>query len=297
MSHTYRDGFVIDVGSTSVRLLVGNLSRLSEPVIRMDIGRVSGLGHALRTNMRLTGAAVDKTLDAVGDLMANAGETLPGLGACLCTQAVRMAENRDAFTARLKVVTGVTPEILTAEREGCLAWEGSADLLNSNDVLMDLGGGSTELVRMGKTGVPEVVSIPAGAGSGVGASRDAAEKVWNRYFDRLSPAISGSGNMVVLGGTATTLAAIAAGLDRYRPGAVHGRSFPCAEITRVVETMSHMDPDARRRVPCMERGREGIIVAGGWMLVTLCEILGHRSLIISERGIRYGRLRELTVNN
>ncbi|HPQ40252.1 MAG TPA: hypothetical protein PLV45_07740 [bacterium] len=293
MRGEYREAFVLDVGSTSVRLLIGSMTADSGIEIRYEAGRISGLGHALRGDGRLPVPAVEETLRAVREILLDAGDRLPDRGACVCTHAVRRAVNAGEILDGLTTLTGLKPEVLTPHREGVLAWQGSRELLGERSILVDLGGGSTEIVRRKDRDTFDVLSIPVGAGTAIEDHLEAADETWRRWQGITGFRLDKSGTMVVLGGTATTLVAIARNYRRYIPGKLHGVSVSCADPAAVLTFVSILDPVSRRQIPSMEPGREEIIVTGGRLLMALCRILGADSLVISERGIRFGRLLEL----
>lgn len=91
----------------------------------------------------------------------------------------------------------------------------------------------------------------------------------------------------------TTLVAIRLSCAEYIPGMLHGYMVRVVDLAEHVRVLAQMPILERCRVPGMEPGREQLIVSGGWLLLGLCDALGIERLIVSERGIRFGRLQEL----
>ncbi len=159
-----KKAFVLDVGSASVRLIIGRSNETGswDPVFNMGV--VSNLRKALNPLNQLIPEAAEKTLQAAELVRKCAGSNMPDYGACLCTQTVRQAQNNEWFISRLGEIAGVSPETLSPFREGELAFVGSKELMREGDVLIDMGGGSTELIEPDESGSVRVLSVPLGAG-------------------------------------------------------------------------------------------------------------------------------------
>ncbi|MBN1878883.1 hypothetical protein JW823_02135 [bacterium] len=301
MSIPMKRAFILDVGSASVRLIIAGIDAEGRLQILFNKGIVSNLRKAMDSSNVLDLRKAAATLTAVENLLDQAKAFHWEEGACLCTQTLRQAINSAEFLERLKIVSGVTPEILSPSREGELAGMGSRDLLKDGDILIDFGGGSTELIDIDKCGTIHVVSYPIGAGvdiqiidevtNGFNGLRKAAQRMWMEHLgERLKVKYSGA---VILGGTMTTLGAVGAGIQVYIPGDLHGLVMSVETILDTTRRLWALSDDARGKIHGMEPGREGIIVNGGVLLSMLLEILNIQEIRISERGIRFGRLQEL----
>lgn len=303
MGLSRRAAFVLDVGSASVRIVIGERNDDGSHRIVFNGGKVSNLRKALDDSGCLDPVKAQKTLDAVASLLHQAGSCRPSRGACLCTQAVRQSRNIEWFLERLREIAGVEPEILSPTREGFLACLGSQDLMADGGLLIDFGGGSTELIERSPDGSVCIQSYPLGAGVPIpglddfgknsewDTIRDAADRMWDC---RLDPVIAHPGGQaVVLGGTVTTLGAIREGMQPFSPGKLHGARLGVSDLESVTRLLYTMTLDARRNIRGMEPGRESIIVNGGILLLGLLAKLHISQVVISERGIRFGRLEEL----
>lgn len=300
-----RAAFVLDVGSASVRIVIGERKDDGSHKIVFNGGKVSNLRKALDESGCLDPAKAQKTLDAVASLLQQAGSCRPSRGACLCTQAVRQSSNIEWFLDRLQKIAGVEPEILSPKREGFLACLGSQDLMGDGGLLIDFGGGSTELIERSPEGPVRIQSYPLGAGVPIpglddydcgknsewDSIRDTADRMWDCHLD--AGIAHPGGQAVVLGGTVTTLGAIREGMQPFSPGKLHGARLGVSDLESVTRLLYTMSLDARRNIRGMEPGRESIIVNGGILLSGLLAKLHISQVVISERGIRFGRLEEL----
>jgi exopolyphosphatase/guanosine-5'-triphosphate,3'-diphosphate pyrophosphatase len=91
----------------------------------------------------------------------------------------------------------------------------------------------------------------------------------------------------------TTLAAVSLGLAPYDGAQVHGHVMQAQEVRRVVRELADMDIEARRRAPGMEPARADVIVAGGVIVQTLLALWNSDSVVVSDRGVRWGLAEQL----
>lgn len=288
MEESVKRAFVLDIGSASVRLIIGIADNAQDISISFNQGIVTRLREALNYPDGLMSAHAGKTLDGISRLLKLAGDNLPEKGACLCTQAVRQADMREKFLERVHEITGITPEILSAEQEGMLAWRGSLDLVDKSSVLIDLGGGSTEFIWLDGVGSPCVRSVPLAAATGDVASTEEVLPVWKTLIaEREIPTFS---KAVLLGGTASSYAGMHCRAETYSRDRLHGMTIPAEFFGQQATLLSGMPISIRKRVPGLESGREVIAVNGGYHYSAIIELLRIKTVTISEQGIRFGRL-------
>lgn len=309
MATTRRLG-AIDIGTVTTRLLVADVSDdgVAEVARSTDI---THLGEGLTATRRLSDAAMRRVADVIARYSANMRELGVEHVTALATSASRDAENGGEFLALL-AENGVTPEIIPGEREARLAFIGATSTLPAEDDLLvvDLGGGSTELVfghvRETDDGVnePEVASARS---VDVGSKRItemflhsdpptpaeiANARAWiveqmRPYFDALRerPRL-----MVALAGTATTLSAIHQGLAVYDPARVHLSTLSGSDLADLLEMLAALPLAERARVVGLDPGRAPVIVAGALILETVVALAGLAATLVSEHDILYGIL-------
>jgi exopolyphosphatase/guanosine-5'-triphosphate,3'-diphosphate pyrophosphatase len=99
--------------------------------------------------------------------------------------------------------------------------------------------------------------------------------------------------LVGMGGAVTNLTAVSLSMEIYDPDAIQGAVLEVAEIERQIEMYASMDADARRSIIGLQPNRAPVILAGALIVRTVMEKLGRESLIVSDRGLRHGLIREL----
>lgn len=292
----------MDIGSNSFRLLVAEVQEGRLRPIAHDCVTVR-LGEGLATSGLLTSAAMiraEKTL--CGFVEKIAAYPLHSLRVC-ATHAVRKALNNTDFLQRIETLTGLQIEVLSGEEEARLALLGALTALPEQYrltplLLADVGGGSSELVPLVKIdSVPQGISLPLGA---VGLTEEFGADLAgmrNRIRATLLPALrsmvggdmAGHGSrLVASGGTATSLAALSMGLDRYDGQLVQNYTLKKASLHGLVVSLAALSPGKRNSLPGLAEGRGEILVAGAVVLEELLQALLCPCLLVSDAGLLEG---------
>jgi exopolyphosphatase/guanosine-5'-triphosphate,3'-diphosphate pyrophosphatase len=231
----------------------------------------------------------------------------------VATAAVREATNGAEFARRVLVRTGMVLQVISAQREGELGLLGvlsDAALVaaatagvqaDSQLLLLDIGGGSTELVVGGPKGVARMASVALGSvslGTQAGdasATGDLARMV-SAATARVAPPMrrlahqGPTGQMIGIGGTITALGTIDLGLDEKHHTEVDGHELSARRVRELAENIAGTPPDGRGGIIGLPRGRQDTIVPGAAILLAALQALERPSLRVSVRGLRYGVL-------
>ena len=157
-ARTARRVAAIDCGTNSIRLLVADVdvARFLLSDLRRDM-RIVRLGEGVDQTGRLSPAALDRTMAALGEYAGEIRRLAPEAVRMVATSATRDAENSQEFTTRVKDVLGVVPEVVTGDEEAGLSFTGATAGLTADFagpfLVADIGGGSTELVLGDSAGV------------------------------------------------------------------------------------------------------------------------------------------------
>lgn len=281
---------VIDIGTNSTRLLVARVSGEGgvEPLYT-DL-KTTRLGQGIQGGV-LMPEAVDRTLEAVVDMQARAGEWSSPPPVVVATSAVRDAANRDWFIGEVRRRTGLSVQVLDGTREAYLGYLGVAAGFGGGDltssVIIDIGGGSTEFTWRGKGGIT-CRSVNAGAvrmTEGGHDDREIAAVIRGvaEEIRRQAPRL-----LIGVGGTVTTLAAMDQGLRVYDRSLVHGYLLERQSVLRMLEELLAAGPEGRRKIPGLQPARADIIVAGVRILLAVMNGLGMDRIRVSEADLLYG---------
>ncbi|KJS12139.1 MAG: hypothetical protein VR67_10130 [Peptococcaceae bacterium BRH_c8a] len=278
----------VDVGSNSVRLLVAEVDDQGKVMPLHTELKTTRLGQGI-TEGRLIPGTMEKTLAVLEQYISRAGELGAQKIILAATSAVRDAANREEFTQLVRTATGRSLRVLSGEDEARLSYLGVMGGLNDvqNAVVVDIGGGSTEFTWP-RDGHVVCISVNAGAvrmtegGYGSGQIRMVIEEAV------LAVRRDGYGEVVGVGGTVTTMAAMSLGLRVYDPLRVHGFRLARDTVLRLDQQLHELTLEERKVLPGLQPERADIIPAGARILNRVLQGLGAESVMVSEADILYG---------
>lgn len=300
----------VDCGTNSIRLLVADVDpgrdRLADVIRRNEIVR---LGQGVDRTGRLAPEALERTRAALAAYTAE----LRQLGArrvrLVATSATRDAENRDEFRDMVRTTLGVEPEVITGDEEAALSFAGAIRGLTGGEppfLVLDIGGGSTELVLGGSAGTGTDAPVDAAYSMNIGCVR-----IYERHLhddpptpDQIARAeadvraaldvaraavpVEKARCLVGVAGTMTTVTAVALDLPRYDPSRVHHSRTSVARIREVADLLLHMPRAERATITTIHPGRVDVIGAGALILRVVMDEIGADSVVTSEHDILDG---------
>ena len=291
----------VDCGTNSVRLLVADVHGRTKSDVHREM-RVVRLGQGVDRTGSLAAEAVERTRVALVDY-ARVCEDL-GVDALrmVATSATRDASNRADFEAVVRSTLGVTPEVISGDEEAALSFDGATRDLDAADgpfLVMDIGGGSTELV-LGTTGVVAARSVDVGcvrlterhlhgdppSSREVGLATADVEAALALVREVVP--VEQARTAVGLAGSVTTVAAVALGLRAYDADRLHLSRVPAAAVAAVTARLLAMTRAERAALPVMHPGRVDVIGAGALVLDVLLDRLGLAEVLVSEADILDG---------
>ena len=290
----------IDCGTNSVRLLVaqgrpeGGFDELDRRLHLTRLGQGVDATGAFHTD------AVARTFVALDDYAAELADLEVGRVRLVATSAARDARNREEFFAGVRERLGVEAEIISGEEEARLSFEGALSATPGAPVpvlVMDIGGGSTELALAG-----------AGLSLDMGSVRlrerflhsdppTAAEVAAARAFvdgllDACGLDLAAARTWIGVGGTATALSALAQGLEVYDRARVHGSVVGLDDLAALADRLLGLTVAETTALPTMVPGRADVLCAGA----LICRAVGARTrlpLAVSEADILDGLVLDL----
>jgi exopolyphosphatase / guanosine-5'-triphosphate,3'-diphosphate pyrophosphatase len=285
---------VVDLGTNSTRLLVADVAdgRVEEVARRTEITR---LGEGVDERRKLLPVPIAR----VRNVLAGYRRELDELGAerilAVGTSAIRDAENGEAFLAEVEWSYDFATRLLTGEDEAELTFRGVANgrRLEPETLVLDVGGGSTELIAGGPEGIEFRTSLDLGCvrlterwlrsdpPTGKELGRCAAEV--RETLPDLRPA-----DAIGVAGTITTLAALDLGLPEYDPDRVHGHRLSAQGAEQQLKRLASLRVAERRELPALEPERAPVIVAGAVIAAQVLARYGLDGLEASERDILHG---------
>jgi exopolyphosphatase/guanosine-5'-triphosphate,3'-diphosphate pyrophosphatase len=290
---------VVDLGTNSTRLLLADVEdgSIRELDRRLEITR---LGEDVDERRRLLPTAVARVRNVLVDYRRAAEDAGVERSLALATSAVRDADNGEAFLGEIEWSYGFATRLLSGDDEALTTFRGVAAGrdVQEDTLVLDVGGGSTELVLGGPEGVSFHVSLDLGCvrlterflhGDPPRADEleAAARLVRETLAERVPDSVSVR-EAIGVAGTVTTLATLDLGLAEEDPELVHGHRLDASWIERILrELASEAVADIRAR-PGIHPERAPVIVAGIVVVLETLRQFGLERLEVSEHDIMHG---------
>jgi exopolyphosphatase/guanosine-5'-triphosphate,3'-diphosphate pyrophosphatase len=299
----------IDVGTNTLRLLIADADATGayRPIVSAQ--EITRLGQGLLPDRTLKPPAIRRSLEVLAQFSAMARSHGAARMRAVGTSALRDAGNREAFLAAARNV-GVSIDVVSGEEEARLTVLGiraSLPALSGTWTMIDIGGGSTEILAADGDSIRGAVSTPLGSvglteahlhgdppgAQEVAALRTAVTRTLHGLPGGRDAGDARTGTLVGTAGTITTLAAIDLSLERYDPARVNGHRLGHGSIDSMLQRLATLPLAARRHVPGLEPARADIIVAGAAICLETMAWLGFRAITVSDGGLREGILVDL----
>lgn len=297
----------IDIGTVTCRMLVADIDE--EGRLR-ELDReyaITNLGEGVDASGVLKPEAMSRVLDAV----ARYQEVLSGFErsgrpvqvTAVATSAARDARNAGEFE-RLLAERGIELAVIPGAREAALSFAGaSCDFLGERLLVVDIGGGSTEVVA-GRAGGDPVRARSFDIGcrrvtekflaSDPPSNRELERaRQWTRegmrpFFEELRASGFFLDRLVAVAGTATTVVAVRERMRVYDTARVHKALVTRTDLDAVSERLQSVALSERERIVGLDPGRAPVIVAGMVILQTVLDLAGVDSFTVSESDILHG---------
>ncbi|MBW8741958.1 MAG: Ppx/GppA family phosphatase [Gaiellaceae bacterium] len=291
----------VDLGTNSTRLLVADVAdgRVAE-VARET--RVTRLGEGVDVRRKLLPVPIARVRNVLTDFRRE----VESLGAertlAIATSAVRDAENGEAFLGEVEWSYGFATRLLSGHDEALMTYRGvtSERSLAGATVIVDLGGGSTELVAAAQDGVAWHDSLDIGSvrlterflhsdPPSADELEACAAAVRALLAERVPDAVRTTARAAIgVAGTITSLAALDLGLAEYESDRVHEHVLSRAALHEQLDRLATVPVAERRALRPLDPERAPVIVAGALIVTEIVEFLGLDGIEVSERDILDG---------
>ena len=289
----------IDCGTNTIKLLIGAL-----PEVAVRETRIVRLGQGVDATGRLADEALGRTFEALDHYAELIREhDVKRIRFC-ATSATRDADNAAEFAEGVRARLGVAPEVLSGAEEAALAYDGAVRHLASPPALpvlvIDIGGGSTELIRGASLTSPPSAAHSMDIGSvrlherhlrsdpPTMAEITACVGDIERHLDACPVSPARAATVVGVAGTVTSVAAGVLGLPAYDRDAIDQAVLPVERVHAMADRLVGMTVTERLALPWLDPGRADVIDAGALILSRVLRRTPVDSLVVSEADILEG---------
>lgn len=300
----------IDIGTVTARLALV-LSKEGRLLSVEKNSVIVNLGEGLAQTGALDAVAVERCVATVAHFVDEARAWGASRACCTLTAAARRAGNAEVLLGRLREL-GLDPEVIPGELEGTLTFLGVAqDFVGEPLLVVDSGGGSTELAygcygcpgqaeQVAQLEIAQVKSAPVGArvltdqflqsdpptAAELGRARAFAQDlIADALLERRG---SAAPRLVCVGGTATTLVALAKSLEPYDPAQVHLAQLSAGQVKDLTARLAALPVDRRTQLAGLQPKRAGVIVGGALCIGAVLGATGADLLTVSEHDLLWG---------
>ena len=294
----------IDCGTNSIRLLISDIdtsTNTATDVVREM--RIVRLGEGVDKTNAFLPTALERTFKAVEEydklLLKHNVEHVR----FVATSATRDAQNKAMFIKGVIDRLRIVPEVIAGVEEAALSFDGATRSLRQKHsapfLVIDLGGGSTELVIGDKeptgaysmdVGCVRMTERHTPGGNPTKAQEEAIRTDVRNALKVVATKVDWKTAKTVVGvaGTITTVAAHVLNLKTYDPDVLHGASITAEQVSQTAQDFITLTPAQRGALPYMHEGRIEVITAGSIVLDEVMKGIGAKTLIASERDILDG---------
>ncbi|HEC31275.1 MAG TPA: hypothetical protein ENI41_02165 [Deltaproteobacteria bacterium] len=319
-----RNYAAIDVGSNTVRLMIASTKEPGNEFKPIHVARIiTRLGEGFETDKILKPIPATRTLAALKEFKKLIDLADVQKKATAGTAVIREAKNKDWFIEVVRKKTGLPIKVLSGKQEAQLSLKGvfkAVQVQEGPALVLDIGGGSTEMILAQPTNPPEIMyieSLPLGVVKltekflqndppGIDACRELRKEVRNisapiiekikllpkQQNTALLPEI-----MIATAGTPTTLAAVYWELEKYEPEKITGTVLNIEWLEKLAIKLANMTLKERQSLRGLERGREDIILAGLLILIEIMISMNFSNVLVSDPGLLEGLIWDLMDSN
>ncbi len=297
----------IDIGTVTCRMLVADVDASGLHELDREYA-ITNLGEGVDATGALDAHAMERVARAVAGFQQvlerfRTSEHPSVETIAIATSAVRDARNADDFS-RLLAAQGVSLTVVPGEREAALSFLGaSGDFAGEDLMVVDVGGGSTEVVAGRAGGLPQAshsfnvgcrrvtekfFSADPPSEEEIACARTWVHGVMEPFFAEMKAAGFVSERLVAVAGTATSVVSVNEGMAVYDAERVHKAVVPRMMLDEVYERLRSCALEERRQVVGLDPGRAPVIVAGLVILQEVMNLAGMFSFTVSESDILHG---------
>jgi exopolyphosphatase/guanosine-5'-triphosphate,3'-diphosphate pyrophosphatase len=291
----------VDIGTNSTRLLVADVSDGRIADVERET-RVTRLGEGVDQRRRLLPVPIARVRNTLSDYRRTVEELGAERTLAIATSAIRDAENGEAFLGEVEWSYGFATRLLSGHDEALMTFRGvtSERTVAKGTVIVDIGGGSTELVVGEPEGVRWHDSLDIGSvrlterflhsdPPATEELHDCAQAVQALLAERVPDEIrEHTAAAIGVAGTITSIAALALGLEQYDPERVHGSRLTAGALREQLGRLAAVPVAERRTLRPLDPERAPVIVAGAVIARETLAFFGLEELEVSERDILDG---------
>ncbi len=294
----------IDIGTNTVLLLVAEVNNSTKKIISLrDEHRIPRIGKNVTIGKPISNGKITELFEVLDEYNKINREFKSERTIVSATNAFRISSNGMEISKRIEKVFGWDVNILSGDDEAKYSYLGSTygDHSNVNTLIIDIGGGSTELVLGRNENIFFRKSFPVGAviatekylkhAPPLSKEVETFKEFVIKIFDNLMENVEDVKKSIAIAGTPTTLACIKQNISEYNESLIEGSELTKFDLVNLSDTLAAMPTNAiKTKYGNVVKGREDVLLSGSLILLYIMELLKLPSVLVSTKGIRYGAI-------
>jgi len=290
---------VIDIGTNSIKFCIADYS--NEMIsIRADAAYATRLGENVPKSGTISPAAMSRNLNKIRELCDHANQVGVSRTIATGTMVFRHATNARTFIQNVESQCGINIRVLSGDDEARLSYLAAVSSINDisgNIIVLDTGGGSTELTFGIDQNSIKSMSFDIGAVTltETFCKHDPVlhheiEHMFNQINKKMNlheKTVSDK-NLIGSCGAITTMAAVKHQIADYDPDLIHASILTRQDVLDQINLFASNTVSQRKKIPGIQKGREDIVLAGACIVKCIMSQLQCTQLVVCERGLRYG---------
>lgn len=291
----------IDIGTNTILLLIAEVGGRELKTL-LDTETIVRLGEGVHEKGILSESAMERGFQTLEGYLKECREMGVEKIFAVGTSALREAKNSAIFLQRVKENYGLSIDVISGEEEARLSFLAVAKDLNDRErplLVVDVGGGSTELIHGKGNAILQWTSLPLGIVRFTERfllSDPVKEAEWKVMSEEIRKQLSGFSfpkeplSMISIGGTGTALASVELGLEKFIHEKIHRFVLTREALQAQLALYRSKNFEERKKIKGLPPSRADVILTGGTILYLIMEGAGCSSFMVSAHGVRYGLL-------
>ena len=290
---------VIDIGSNSIKMIIAN----TEKGLTIEKKLKDYVLLNEKVNNMLTENRVNEAITTLTKFAHECQGTDKVI--VIATEAVRSAKNQQEFVDKIKQVVGLNIRVLKGQEEAYYDYFATVNSMSvtDHDLIMDVGGGSTELILIKNGNIEHSISLPFGVVSLTDKfnlhdkeskeQKSELKAYIDKYFDKLDWIKKAKGhNLIGIGGSITNIGRIDLKENNKSLELLHTYSIPAEEFKNIYHKLENETDAVRIKEKGLEKEEVNFVVAAAEIVTILIDSLQIKNIIFSKNRVREGLVYE-----
>ena len=293
----------IDIGTNTVLLLIAEVDKASSKITPLlNEYKMPRIGRGLKINGNISLDRIEKLFTILSEYKSIISKYNVDDVLVTATNALRIAANSTEIAERIKKQLSWHVNIISGKSEAEFAFLGAVPvpIKNKSNLVIDIGGGSTELILGRENNIKYTKSFQIGSVSTtenylkhsppldkeLDELKFKLQTIFGEIKNKLAPDTTFS-----IAGTPTTLFCMVNKLKTFNDSIVQGGILKYEDIVKMIQELKKLTPkEIINKYGSIMQGREDIILSGSIILLNIMKLLNLSKVIVSIRGLRYGAI-------